>query len=184
MLEMVPLGTTNGKSAGTGVSPWIVTLEALKPFEIAGPPRDVPVAAYLEDPQPIRHRITVQAEIIEPGGTATVVSKASVRSLYWSFRDLVAHQTLSGCAIRTGDILAAGTISGPGEHGHGCLMELSEDGKKKFKLEDGSERTYMLDGDTVRFRAWTEADGGVGAAEGAIGFGDYTGSIGPAVRYN
>ena len=35
--EYVPLGPFNAKSFGTSISPWVVTLDALEPFRVAGP---------------------------------------------------------------------------------------------------------------------------------------------------
>lgn len=85
---------------------------------------------------------------------------------------MLAHQTVGGCPIRPGDMLASGTISGPDSDQLACLAEYSERGAKPFKLKDGSERRFLQDGDSVAITAVAgTADYervGFGVCEGAI----------------
>ncbi|KAI3334343.1 fumarylacetoacetase [Ustulina deusta] len=169
--EMMPLGPLNGKSFGTTISPWVVTLEALQPFEARPPHRDVPVTAFLQDvKEKPNYNITLEASILSKGHT-TRICKANVSWMYWTFRDLVAQQTVNGCNINTGDVLATGTVSGKGDDEHGCLLEMTKGGKAEFALSDGQKRTYLEDGDTLRM---------TGYAGPGVGFGHCTGLIIPA----
>ncbi|KAI0471634.1 fumarylacetoacetase [Xylariaceae sp. FL0804] len=169
--EMVPLGPMNGKSFGTTVSPWVVTLEALEPFQTAAPAKDIPVPAYLhETKEKPGYDITVESELIS-GGKATKLCKSNVSWMYWTFRDLVAQQTVNGCNVSTGDVLATGTVSGKGDDEHGCLLETTNGGKVEFALGDGQKRTYLEDGDGLRMTAY---------AGNGVGFGECTGFITPA----
>ncbi|KAI3325022.1 fumarylacetoacetase [Xylariaceae sp. AK1471] len=166
--EMMPLGPMNGKSFGTSISPWVITLEALEPFEAPLPHRDVPVAAFLQEvKEKPSYNITVEAEILNKGHT-TKICKANISWMYWTFRDIVAQQTVNGCNINTGDVLATGTVSGKGDDEHGCLLELTKGGKIELTLSDGQKRTYLQDGDTLRM---------TGYAGPGVGFGDCTGLI-------
>ncbi|KAI1422148.1 fumarylacetoacetase [Xylaria sp. FL1777] len=169
--EMMPLGPMNGKSFGTSISPWVVTLEALEPFEVPPPHRDEPVTAFLQDvKEKPNYNITVEASILSQGHT-TKICTANVSWMYWTFRDLVAQQTVNGCNVNTGDVLATGTVSGKGDDEHGCLLEMTKGGKVEFTLSDGQKRTYLQDGDTLRM---------TGYAGPGVGFGDCTGLIIPA----
>ncbi|KAI1438528.1 fumarylacetoacetase [Xylaria sp. CBS 124048] len=166
--EMMPLGPMNGKSFGTSISPWVVTLEALEPFKVPPPHREQPVPGFLQDQkEKSSYNITLEAEILSEGVT-TKICKANVSWMYWTFRDLVAQQTVNGCNVNTGDVLATGTVSGKGDDEHGCLLELTRGGKVEFTLADGQKRTYLRDGDTLRI---------TGYAGQGVGFGDCTGLV-------
>jgi fumarylacetoacetase len=158
----------NGKSFGTSMSPWIITLDALAPFETTLPPRDIPVTSYLKDSKPkATYDIHLQADLVADG-LSTTVCKSELKWMYWSLRDLVAQQTVNGCNLNTGDVLATGTISGSTEDSHGCLLELTKGGGKPFILNNGEERMFLKDGDSIRLTA-TAGDG--------VGFGECFGAI-------
>jgi len=168
---MPPLGPLNGKSFATSISPWVITLEALQPFATEGPPRELEVASYLKDPNPKNtYDLHLQADLIIDGKDTTVC-KADLQTMYWSFRDLIAHQTSNGCNLNTGDILGTGTISGSTAESHGCLLELTSGGQDSFQLSNGSSRVYLEDGDQVRISA---------IASDGVGFGECIGSILPS----
>ena len=168
---MLPLGPMNGKSFGTSISPWVVTLEALKPFEVLPSHRAVPVTAFLQDvKEKPNYDITLEASILSKNHT-TRICNANISWMYWTFRDLVAQQTVNGCNVNTGDVLATGTVSGKGTNEHGCLLEMTKGGKVEFILSDGQKRTYLENGDIVRM---------TGYAGPGVGFGDCTGLIVPA----
>ncbi|KAG7058097.1 X-Pro dipeptidyl-peptidase C-terminal non-catalytic domain-containing protein [Colletotrichum scovillei] len=169
--EMSPLGPMNGKSFGTSVSPWVITLEALEPFATQPPPKDIPSQPYLLDnKEKSSYNIALKAEVVTGDG-ATTVCKAQLSWMYWTFRDLVAQQTINGCNLNTGDILATGTVSGAGDDEHGCLLEMTKGGKVGWKTSTGQDRTYLQDGDGVRIS---------GQAGDGVGFGDCVGFIGAA----
>lgn len=169
---MKPLGPLNGKNSGTTISPWVVTKEALENFTTPGPPRKVPIPRYLQDPENTTYRVRVQTEIIS-GGKATVVGAADVQSMYWTARQMLAHTASAGAALRTGDVLATGTVSGAVEGSRGCLLEATEGGKVPVALDDGTERRYLEDGDVVRL------SGIAGDNDSGVGFGECVGKLVP-----
>ncbi|KAF2856667.1 hypothetical protein T440DRAFT_512677 [Plenodomus tracheiphilus IPT5] len=172
-LEMNPLGPFNGKNFITSISPWIVTLEALKPHEVPAPERMQPVADFLNDPAGINYDIQLEATITR-NGSQTSTCKVGFETMYWTFRHMFAHHTIGGCALRTGDLIASGTVSGEEEHQHGCLLELTKNGKAASKLSDGSELRYLEDEDEVRYTAV------IGDGSAGIGFGECVGVVKPA----
>ncbi|KAH7110255.1 fumarylacetoacetase [Dactylonectria macrodidyma] len=174
--EMTPLGPFNGKSVGTTMSPWIVTLEALEPFKVMGQPQS-PVPAYLEDLNRTTYSIRMQAEIVVEG-KATVMCVSRVQSMYWTTRQMVAHAVSSGSSLRTGDVLATGTVSGPGEGALGCLLEVTRGGSAPVRLSCGGSRAFLEDGDTVRLTATA------GDESSGVGFGECTGRVVPSQPFD
>lgn len=169
---MNPLGPFNGKSLGTSISPWVVTLEALERFKTGSCPQQDSLPSYLRNSKPSTYSITMEVEILT-GSTATKIGVCPVDSLYWSPPQLLAHAVSSGSALRTGDILATGTVSGSIDGSHGCLLETTEGGTKPVALSDGSRRTYLEDGDVVRITAVA------GEASSGVGFGECIGRLTP-----
>lgn len=170
---MDPLGPFNGKSFGTTVSPWVVTLDALEPFEVAGVTREIPNCSYLDDKKN-KNTYAVNLEVnILASGPSTRVCSSKLEGLYWTFRDMVAHQTINGCPIRTGDILATGTVSGPAAGSHGCLLEITRGGKQAVRLVGGEYRTFLENQDAVQLTGWA---GEVGS-HNCVGFGECYGTL-------
>jgi fumarylacetoacetase len=95
--------------------------------------------------------------------------------MYWSVAQMVAHHTSGGCNLRTGDLLASGTVSGAEASSRGCLLERTWRGTQPITLADGTERKFLQDGDEVILRAWCERPGAV-----RIGFGECRGIVLPA----
>ena len=180
--EYQPLGPFLGKSFATSVSPWVVTMDALTPYR-------VPLAARAEgDPLPLPYLapknsgeqgIDVQLEVylttqkmrdarLDP----VRLSGVSAKELYWSFPQMVAHHTSNGCNLRTGDLLASGTISGPQPGSQGSLLEITRRGGEPLKLPSGEERGFLEDGDEITFRGFCEREGlprtSVGECKGMI----------------
>jgi len=168
---MMPLGPLNGKSFGTSISPWVITLDALEPFLIPGPTPEVALASHLEDDlDKSSYKIDFKVEIMS-GQHVTKVSESKFTDLRWNGRQMAAHLASSGADLRTGDILGTGTVSGPDEKNFGCLLETTKAGKEPITLTDGSERKFLLDGDIVRF---TGVAGGAGSG---VGFGECIGQL-------
>lgn len=172
-LEIKPLGPLNGKNFGTTISPWVITKEALAPFATPGPPRKIPVPRHLADPENRTYRIHLQAEIIS-AGSPTLIGAADVQGMYWTARQMLAHTASGGAALRTGDLMATGTVSGEGEGSRGCLLEATEGGKVAVRLEGGGERRYLEDGDVVRL------SGFAGEKGSGVGFGECVGRLVPS----
>jgi fumarylacetoacetase len=168
--EYVPLGPFLGKSFATSVSPWIVPLEALEAARCDPPPRDPAPLPYLRDADPWGLRLELEVEL-----NGTVVSRPPFDTMYWTPAQQLAHLTVNGASVRTGDLYASGTVSGPRPEQRGSLLELSWSGAEPVTLDDGSTRSFLEDGDTAVIRAWTPGDGGV-----RIGFGEVAGTIAPA----
>jgi fumarylacetoacetase len=185
MLEMGALGPFLGKSFLTTISPWIVTQEALAPFRIARPRRrdiEPSVPAHLDSPDDkqaggMSIELTAHlqtAGMREAGLPAARIVSTNSRHLYWTFAQMLAHQTSNGCNVRPGDLIASGTVSGPGTDGRACFAEINQRGTKPVELAGGFKRLWLEDGDELTIK-------GRGVREGyvSIGFGDCTGRIGP-----
>lgn len=170
--EYVPLGPFLGKSFGTSISPWVVTMEALAPFRVPGYVQEPAPLTYLEEVSSLPNLDIQLAVSLTPAtGGESVISWSNQRYLYWSQAQQLAHHTVNGCNIRVGDLMASGTISGPDRSSWGSLLELSWGGAEPITLESGATRTFLENGDTVTFRGYAEKDGirvGFGAVSGQI----------------
>lgn len=167
--EYVPLGPFLGKSFATSVSPWIVPLEALEAARIATPPQSPEPLPHLRDVEDWGLDIALEVEL-----NGETVSRPPYAPMYWSPAQMLAHMTSNGARLRTGDLFASGTISGPERDQRGSLIELTWNGAEPLRLADGSERTFLADGDVVTLRATAPAPGG-----GRIDLGEVTGRIAP-----
>jgi fumarylacetoacetase len=167
VLEMNPLGPLNGKNAGTTISPWIVTTDALKAFETAAPAREQEVAPHLITSGRDALDVKLEVHVSAPGAAAQdakVECKSNMSWMYWTIPQCIAHQAIGGCGLRTGDILATGTVSGGADDEHGCLMEF-------MKLGTTPPRGYLEDGETVTL---------TGFCGGGVGFGECVAKLTPA----
>jgi len=183
--EYQPLGPFLAKNFATTLSPWIVTLEALAPFRapFARPEGDPQPLPYLDAPAvreagmvDITLEIWLQtAAMREAGLPAEKLSASNFRDAYWAIAQLVAHHTVNGCNLGTGDLFGSGTISGPGAGQAGSLLELSRGGRQPLTLVNGETRSFLEDGDTVILRGHCERPGAR-----RIGFGDCAGTVLPA----
>jgi len=173
--EYVPLGPFLAKSFASSISPWIVTLDALEPFRVSGPKQEPKVLPYLEYEGD--KNIDIKLEVsIKPEGIneATTVCNSNYKYMYWNMNQQLAHHTVNGCNIRSGDVMASGTISGKEPSAFGSMLELTWRGTKPVKLSDGSERKFINDGDTVIMKGHAYKDGV------RIGFGQVSTSVLPA----
>ena len=183
--EYQPLGPFLSKSFATTVSPWIVTLEALRPFRSAferpaGDPAPLP---YLDAPAnsasgafDITLEVWLQTARMRASGHAgDRLSTSNAKDAYWTVAQLVAHHTVNGCNLQSGDLLGSGTLSGPSPEEAGSLLELTTGGKRPLALSNGESRTFLEDGDTVILRGYCER-----AGFRRIGFGECRGSVLPA----
>ncbi|KAG7591377.1 Fumarylacetoacetase-like C-terminal [Arabidopsis thaliana x Arabidopsis arenosa] len=172
--EYVPLGPFLGKSFGTTVSPWIVTLDALEPFGCQAPKQDPPPLPYLAEKKSVNYDISLEVQL-KPSGKddSCVITKSNFQNLYWTITQQLAHHTVNGCNLRPGDLLGTGTISGPEPDSYGCLLELTWNGQKPLSL-NGTTQTFLQDGDQVTFSGVCKGDGY------NVGFGTCTGKIVPS----
>jgi fumarylacetoacetase len=167
--EYVPLGPFLGKSFATSISPWVTPLAALEPARRALPAQDPEPLPYLRVPDASSYDIDVEVVL-----NGEVVSRPSYAAMYWSPQQMLAHMTVNGASLRTGDLFASGTVSGPERDQRGCFLELSWGGKEPF-VAGGRERTFLEDGDEVVLRA--SAPGALG---GRIALGECAGRVLPA----
>jgi fumarylacetoacetase len=172
--EYVPLGPFIAKNFHSTISPWIVTLEALEPFRVQGPKQEPEVLPYLASSAPGNFDIALQVDLIPKGGSATRVCRSNFKYMYWNMAQQLAHHSIGGCNMRVGDFCASGTISGKDPHAYGSMLELSWKGTRPLLLEDGSERKFVLDGDTIVLRGCAEKEGI------RVGFGEASAEVLPA----
>lgn len=172
--EYVPLGPFLAKNFGSSISPWIVTLEALDLFRVNGPEQEPEVLPYLKYEGKKNFDIHLQTLIQPENGEENLICTSNFKYMYWNMAQQLAHHTVNGCNLEVGDMYASGTISGKTEDSFGSMLELTWSGSKPLKLNDGSERKFIEDNDTVIMRGWCEKDGM------RIGFGEVSGKILPA----
>lgn len=168
--EMVPLGPFLGKSFGTTVSPWIVPLAALEHARIRPPSRDTSLLPYLTETADWGLDIEYAVQI-----NGHVVSRPPYAGMHWSPAQLLAHLTVNGATLRTGDLYASGTVSGPRADQRGSLIELAWNGQQPISLPDGTERGWLQDGDEVTISATAR-----GADGARVGLGEASGQVVPA----
>ena len=169
--EYQPLGPFLGKNFFSSISPWVVTIDALEPFRVASPEQNPPVLEYLKTQGLRNFDINLEVSIQPKDSEESIVCRNNFKEMYWNVAQQIAHHTINGCSLNTGDLLASGTISGSEPTTYGSLLELSENGKKPFLLSDGSERTFLQDNDTVIMKGWAEKDGI------RVGFGEVRNTI-------
>lgn len=175
--EYQPLGPFQAKAFATTISPWVVTKAALKPFRCATPERDKELLPYIQDTSPMNHDIELSVSMAAHGGEPTVISRTNFNTMYYSSAQQLAHHSSSGCAMRTGDLLGSGTISGSDKGTYGSLLEQTTGGKESFALAGDQTRTFIEDGDTLALHGHSQGDGY------RIGFGPCSGTILPALNH-
>ena len=167
--EYVPLGPFLGKSFATSVSGWITPLAALEAAWVDLPGQHPEPLDYLRVEGPAG--LDIDVEVVLNG---EVVSRPPYASMYWSPAQMLAHLTVNGASLRTGDLFASGTVSGPEREQRGSFLELSWGGREPFTV-GGEQRSFLEDGDTVTLRATAP-----GALGGRIALGETTGTVVPA----
>jgi fumarylacetoacetase len=180
--EYQPLGPFLSKNFASTLSPWMVTIEALAPFRSA-------FARPAGDPQPLFYlhskanreagAFDIQLEVWlqtpkmrEAGQAGERLVSSNFKDAYWTAAQMVAHHTVNGCNLQSGDLLGTGTLSGPDPDQAGSLLELTESGKKPIRLANGEVRTFLEDGDCIILRGYCERQGAR-----RIGFGECRGTI-------
>jgi fumarylacetoacetase len=167
--EYQPLGPFLAKNFATTLSPWIVTLEALAPFRepFARPDGDPAPLPYLDSAtNRAAGAVAIELEVWletqrmrERGDPPARLSHSNYRDAYWTLAQLVAHHTVNGCNLESGDLLGTGTLSGPQAQQGGSLLELSLGGRQPITLPDGESRAFVADGDTIILTAFCQREG-------------------------
>ena len=172
--EYVPLGPFLAKNFASHVSPWIVTMDALEAFKVAGPKQDPEVLPYLKTEGDLHYDVKLQVALKPEGADETVLSNSNYKYMYWNVSQQVAHHTGNGCNLQVGDMYGSGTISGPKPEEFGSMLELTWRGEKPVTMKDGTQRKFINDGDTVIMRGHAEKDGV------RVGFGEVSALVLPA----
>ena len=173
--EYVPLGPFLAKNFASSISPWIVTMDALEPFRVKGPEQSPEPLPYLQQKGEKAFDINLEVLIKPENSEETVVSRSNFKYMYWSMAQQLAHHTINGCRVNSGDMMGSGTISGPTEDSFGSMLELSWGGQKPLKMKDGSERKFINDNDTVIIRGYCQK------GNLRIGFGEVSSKLLPAI---
>jgi fumarylacetoacetase len=171
--EYVPLGPFLAKNFASSISPWIVTMDALEPFRTKGPNQEPMPLPYLQ--QKGKHAFDINLEVyIEPENVKpSLVSKSNFKYMYWSMSQQLAHHTSNGCRVNSGDMMGSGTISGPTPDSYGSMLELTWSGQNPIKMNDGSDRKFINDNDTVIIKGYCQN------SSVRIGFGEVSSKLLP-----
>ncbi|XP_054161429.1 fumarylacetoacetase-like [Oppia nitens] len=173
--EYIPLGPFLAKNLGTTIGQWIVTMEALESFKVANTKQDPQPLPYLRHSDPYNFNINLSVSIRPDGQQeATQVSHSNYCHMYWTAKQQLAHHTITGCNIKSGDLLGTGTISGPLPQNFGSMLELSWNRTKPIPLKDGLTRMYLEDGDEVTISGYCQG------STYKVGFGNCSGQLLPA----
>lgn len=176
--EYVPLGPFLAKNFASSISPWIVTIDALMPFKTEAPKQDFSPLPYLIEKDRFTFDIQLEVSIKPEHQPETIVSKSNFKYLYWTMAQQLAHHTINGCRVNSGDMMGSGTISGETPDSFGSMLELTWGGKNPIQMVDGSERKFIQDHDTVVMRGYCKND------QVRIGFGECSSKLLPAVELN
>jgi fumarylacetoacetase len=171
--EYVPLGPFLAKNFATSISPWIVTMDALEPFRTKGPKQDPTPLPYLQQKGKHAFDINLEVAIAPENAEAKIVSKSNFKYMYWSMSQQLAHHTSNGCRVNSGDMMGSGTISGSEAASFGSMLELTWGGKNPILMEDGTERKFINDNDTVIMKGFCKNN------EVRIGFGEVSSKLLP-----
>lgn len=173
--EYVPLGPFLGKNFASTVSPWIVTLDALQPFKVKSPKAEKTPFPYLQSEGKKSYDIVLEVYIQPENGNEDKVCTSNFKYMYWNMSQQLAHHTINGCKVNSGDMMGSGTISGPTPDSFGSMLELTWRGQNPLTLSDGSQRKFIEDNDTVILKGYCKND------KVRIGFGECKAKLLPAL---
>lgn len=168
------LGQFLSKNFATSISPWIITMDALEPFRTKGPNQDPSPLPHLQQKGKNNFDINLEVAIQPENGTPNVLSQSNAKNMYWSMIQQLTHHTSNGCRVNSGDLMGSGTISGTSQDSFGSMLELTQGGKKPITLNDGSQRKFVNDGDTIIMKGFCKNN------VVRIGFGEVSTKLLPA----
>ncbi|MTG98288.1 MULTISPECIES: fumarylacetoacetase [Myroides] len=176
--EYVPLGPFLAKNFATSISPWVITLDALEPFRVASPAQSPTPLPYLQQSGNRTFDIKLEVYITPKEKESKLICESNFKYLYWTMSQQLAHHTINGCKVNSGDLMGSGTISGTEPNSYGSLLELTWGGTKPIALPDGSTRTFIEDYDTITMKGYCQN------SDIRIGFGEVSNMLLPAsVRF-
>ncbi len=171
--EYVPLGPFLAKNFASSISPWIVTMDALEPFRVETPKQEPTPLPYLQFNGKKSYDVKLEVDITPENGEATNVCKSNFKYMYWNMSQQLAHHTVNGCPVNSGDMMGSGTLSGTTQDSFGSMLELTWRGENPLKMKDGSERKFIQDGDTVTMKGYCQNE------NVRIGFGEVSNKLLP-----
>ncbi|GAA0872383.1 fumarylacetoacetase [Gangjinia marincola] len=174
--EYQPLGPFLAKNFATSISPWIVTLDALEPFRTESPKPKKELLPYLQFNGKKSFDINLEVAIQPKGKKETVVCHSNFKYMYWNMSQQLAHHTVNGCPVNSGDLLGSGTISGKTPDSYGSMLELTWRGEKPLKLNEGGDRKFVEDHDTIILRGFSKNK------DVRIGFGEVSTKLLPVYK--
>ena len=171
--EYQPLGPFLGKSFATSLAPWILPLDALEPFRVAGPAQEPPPLPYLATKGAHCFAVDLDVSISTErmraqGAPPHLLSRTTFAALYWSMAQQLAHASSNGSPIRAGDVFASGTISGSEPGTYGSMAELTAMGRTPILLPNGQSRAFLEDGDTVTMQGRCAREGATPIELGSV----------------
>merc|ERR1712012_247163 len=173
--EYVPLGPFGAKNLGTSISPWVVPIDALKPFICANMEQDPQPLPYLRHEDNFNFDINLEVRLTADGMSAPkTLAKSNFKYIYWTMKQQLVHHTVTGCNVRPGDLMASGTISGPEREAFGSMLELTWRGSNPIDIGNGATRKFLQDNDEVIITGYCEGNGY------RVGFGECHGKVLPA----
>lgn len=151
-------------------------MEALQPFKIKNIEQIPRPLSYLQHEDDFNFDINLDVHL-DPHTTnqPTLISKSNFKYMYWTMKQQLAHHSITGCNLQTGDLIGSGTISGQTPESFGSLLELCWKGTKPLKLSNDQTRTFIQDNDTIILSGYCEKE------NLKIGFGECVGKILPAI---
>ena len=174
--EYQPLGPFLAKNFATSISPWVVPLAALEPFKCQAVEQDPQPFEYLREKSRYSYDIVLETYLQTPSmAEPYLISSSNFNHLYWTMEQMVAHHSITGCNLQTGDLLASGTISGPTKESYASLLELTWRGKDPLTFPSGETRRFLEDGDIIVMKAYAKND------DLKIGFGECRAKILPSI---
>ncbi|KAE8383072.1 hypothetical protein BDV26DRAFT_287859 [Aspergillus bertholletiae] len=192
--EMIPLGPFNGKSCGTSISTWVVTMDALdEAGAIVPATADVATQGKFTSNPFLRCAedvsIDVSTFISRGDHHRTPISKSNLKHTFWSPFQMIAHHTSAGCGLAPGDLIGTGTLSSSAKQATagleqastglgrlGCIHELTAGGKKPVELADNLSLSWLEDNDEITLEGWA------GEGNSRIGFGQVVGRVNPVAK--
>jgi fumarylacetoacetase len=169
--EYQPLGPFLGKNFATAMGGWVLPIEALESCRVDGPEQSPEPLPHLRQKQPRGYDIQLGVTISLKDGASVTASSTNFRHMYWSVEQQIAHLTSNGSPIKVGDVVSSGTISGPTDDSLGSMIEMSWNGTRPVQFPNGQTRSFVEDGDTLRFTAVAKT------GDRTIGLGSLTGKV-------
>ncbi|ATA88524.1 fumarylacetoacetase [Capnocytophaga stomatis] len=149
-----PTSSFLAKNFASSISPWIVTMDALAPFRVRKEKQIPEPLPYLQKEENYTYDIHLEVFLADSTGDTTMVSKTNYLNTFWTMDQQLTHHTISGCKVNSGDLMSSGAISGNTDKSGSSLLEITQGGTKKIILNNGSERTYLKDNDTITIKGY------------------------------